>query len=157
MRLSRELLILIGIVVLGSVLRVLYLSEIAGDLGFSNPGVDASYHDYWARGLATGNWSATAPLDDPLIRSTPYFRPPGYPYFLALIYLLTGSSYLAARIIQMVIGIISCLLAFHLGRKWSGSRIGLIFAGFMSVYWIFIYFEGELLEPVLLASHWGCC
>lgn len=150
MRLSRELLVLIGIVVLGSVLRALYLSEIAGDLGFSNPGVDASYHDYWARGLATGNWSATAPLDDPLIRSTPYFRPPGYPYFLALIYLLTGSSYLAARIIQMVIGIVSCLLAFHLGKKWSGSRIGLIFAGFMSVYWIFIYFEGELLEPVLL-------
>ena len=150
MKRSREIYILIGILVLGALIRALYLTEITNNLDFYSPGVDALYHDYWARSLATGNWTPPGLSDDPQIRTTPFFRPPGYPYFLALIYLLSGSSYLAARIVQMLLGLVGVLLAFMLGRRWFGSRVGLIFAAFMSVYWTFIYFEGELLEPVLL-------
>lgn len=150
MKLSRELYILIAILLLGALLRGLYLYQFTHDPGFYNTGVDAGYHDYWARGLATGDWTPPPPHEDPKIQSTAFFRPPGYPYFLGLVYKLTGCSYLWARIIQMLLGLLTCFIAFLLGRKWFGSSVGLIFAGLMSCYWSFIYFEGEFLEPVLL-------
>jgi len=149
-RLSREIVILIGILALGFLLRAFYLSEIVKNPDFANPGLDAAYHNHWARGLVTGDWSPPAGYADPMIRSTPYFRPPGYPYFLALLYLLTGSSYLWARIAQMLLGLVSVFLAFRLSRKWFGDSLGLIVAGLMAIYWVFIYFEGELLEPAFL-------
>lgn len=150
MKVSRTTLILVAILAVGALLRGLYLAEMVHHPDFANPGVDAGYHDYWARGIVTGNWTPPQPFDDPLIRTTPYFRPPGYTYFMAAVYRLTGGSYLGLRLAQMLIGLLSCVLAFLIGRRWFGARTGLIFAALMSVYWVFVYFEGELLEPVLL-------
>ena len=152
MKLSRTILILVAILVLGALLRGLYLSELVKHPDFDKPAVDALYHDYWARAIITGNWAPPPPMDDPKIPSTAYFRPPGYTFFLVGVYLLTGSGYPGARIAQMLIGLLSCLLAFLLGRRFLGTRAGLLFAALMSVYWSFIYFEGELLEPVLLVA-----
>jgi tetratricopeptide (TPR) repeat protein len=147
---STRLVILTGLLALGALLRGFYLVEIRNAPDFSSPAVDAGYHDYWARGLVSGNWSTPPFYADPHIDSTPYFRPPGYPYFLAFLYLLLGPGYLAPRIVQMSIGMMSCVLAYLLARKWLGDRTALIAAGLMSVYWSFIYFEGELREPALL-------
>jgi len=149
MKRSREMWILAVILLVGALLRGLYLAETARNLSFYLPGVDAGYHDFWARGLVTGQWASNL-YGDPEIQKMPFFRPPGYPYFLALVYKLSGCSFLFARVIQMLIGLLSAFVAFLLGRRWFGARMGLIFAGLMSVYWVFIYFEGELLEPVLL-------
>ena len=145
-----ELLILIGILLIGALLRGLYLSEIARSPDFEYPGIDAHYHDYWARGLATGEWSAPTPYTDPMIESKPFFRAPGYAYFLALVYKISGGSYLFARIVQMLLGLLSAVIAFFIGRRWCGKAVGLVFAALMCVYWAFIYYEGELLEPALL-------
>ena len=150
MKRSHELAILIAILLVGALIRGLYLAEMVHAPDFAYPGVDPAYHDYWARSLATGNWSHYAPFSNPHIETTPYFRPPGYPYFLALIYLLTSCNLVAVRIVQMAIGLLSVFLAYKLGRRWFGSAAGLIAAGLMSAYWVFIYYEGELLEPVLL-------
>ena len=152
MRVSSEVRVLIAILVVGALLRGLYLAEIVDSPGFTAPQVDADYHDYWARALVTGDFTPPPLHPDPLIRTTPYFRPPGYPYFLAFVYALTDGSYLFARGFQMALGLLSALFAFSFGRRWFGSRMGLIFAGLMSTYWGFIYFEGELLEPALFSS-----
>jgi len=138
------------ILLVGGVIRGLYLSEMTHAPDFTYPGVDAAYHDYWARSLVTGDWSRYAPFPDPHIQSMPFFRPPGYPYFLALIYMLTHGSYVAARIVQMALGLLNCFLGYKLARRWFGSAAGLIAAALMSAYWVFIYYEGEFLEPVLL-------
>ncbi len=84
------------------------------------------------------------------IQKTPFFRPPGYPYFLAGLYVLTDQGHVRARFIQMIVGLASCVLAFFLGRRIFGPRAGLIFAALMSVYWLFVYFEVELQAPVLM-------
>ncbi len=148
-------LVLVGILLSGAVLRVSYLREIVKSPSFSHPQIDAGYHDYWARALAGGDWKISegfTETGDPEIRTIPYFRPPGYPYFLAFVYYLSGGSYLAARIFQMSLGLVNCLLAYLLAKRLFGCVTGLIAAAFMAVYWGFIYFEGELLEPVLLVT-----
>jgi len=149
------LVLLVLILLLGGVLRVSYLRELVHNPDFALPQIDPCYHDYWARGLATGDWTLPKNLSDwtdPEIRSQPYLRPPAYPFFLAAVYYLFGGSYLAARIVQMALGLANGVLAYPLGRRLFGSATGLIFAALMSCYWAFIYFEGELLEPVLLVT-----
>lgn len=150
MKRRTEITILVAILVMGALVRALYLSEMVHNIAFRNPGVDAGFHDYWARGIVTDDWTPPYGMADPKIRTTPYFRPPGYPYFLAIIYAITGPSYLAVGIVQMILGLLACVLAWRFGRKWFGSAVGLVFAGFMAVYWVFVYYEGELLEPALL-------
>lgn len=145
-----ELIALTAIVVLGGAARVFYLVNLRHEPDFDAPQCDAAFHDYWARGLATGTWSTPVHHGDLGIQSMPYSRPPGYPYFLALIYRLSGSGYLAARIFQMIMGLANCFLAYLLGRALFGRAVGLVLAALMSLYWVFIYFEGELLAPVLV-------
>ena len=142
--------VLAAILILGGVTRGVYLNEIAQAPDFSNPLADARFNDYWARGLAYGEWSFPSDLDDPQLRTTPYFRAPGYPYFLGFVYRVTGPGHLGARVVQMCLGLVSVLLAFFMARRWYGTAMGLVLAGLMSFYWIFIYFEGELHAPPVL-------
>ena len=141
--------LLLVILLTGFSLRGLYLLEIKDNPDFAYPAIDGSYHDYWARGLITGNWAVPPGREDPQIYRYPFYRPPGYAYFLALIYRVSGFSYFWPRVAQMLIGIGSALLAFFLGRRWFGRAVGLIFSLLMSTYWIFIYFEGELIGVAL--------
>jgi tetratricopeptide (TPR) repeat protein len=147
---SPESVALLCILIVGLILRGIYLGEIVKKPDFASPEVDARFHDYWARGLVWGNWAPPTNLLDPEISTSPYLRPPGYPYFLALIYKIAGPSYMTPRLVQMGLGLVSCVLAFILGRLWFGRCTGVIFAALMNIYWIFIYFEGKLLAPVLL-------
>ncbi len=137
------------ILLLGGALRVIYLSEIKGEPDFAYPTIDASYHDYWARGLATGVWTVPEGRDDPQIYRYPFYRPPGYAYFLASIYWVFGGSYLWPRVAQMAFGLAAAALAFLFSRRWFGEAVGLITALLVATYWIFIYFEGELVGVVL--------
>jgi tetratricopeptide (TPR) repeat protein len=146
----REWIALGAILVFGLLLRWAYLAEFKNSPVFEYPGFDAAFNDYWARCLVDGEYPAPEFYSDPHIDETPFFRPPGYPYFLAGLYALTGKSYLGARVLQMILGLASCVLASLLGRLLFGRGVGLIFAALMSCYWIFIYFEGELQSPVLL-------
>ncbi len=146
---------LAGILLVGLVLRISYLREHVHSPDFSLPQVDAGYYDYWARAMVTGDWTVPknlSDLPDPEIRTKPYFHPPVYPFFLAAIYRLTDGSYLAVRVVQTALGLVNCLLAYLLGRRVFTRGVGLLFALFMSVYWVFIFFEGELLSPTLLVT-----
>ncbi len=131
-------------------IRSAYLTEVKSAPAVRYPAFDAAFHDHWAHCLASGDWSAPEFYSDPRIHETPFFRPPGYPYFLAGLYALSGQDPIVVRVVQMLIGLASCVLAFLFGRSVFGRGVGLIVAALMSCYWIFIYFEGELLAPVLL-------
>ncbi|MEJ2722497.1 MAG: hypothetical protein P8181_15365, partial [bacterium] len=101
-RVSRREWIALGLILLfGLALRVTYLSEIKNAPAFAYPAYDAAYHDYWARAIDSGDWSPPKFHQDPKIDELPFFRPPGYPYFLAGVYAITGGSYLGARLLQM--------------------------------------------------------
>jgi tetratricopeptide (TPR) repeat protein len=87
----------------------------------------------------------------PQIHTTPFFRPPGYPYVLAGIYALTSDP-LGVRIVQMLLGLLNVVLAFFAGRALFSESVGHISAAGMALIWVLPYFEGELLAPVLLVT-----
>ena len=145
-----ELLVIAALVAWALSLRGLYLAEIAAMPDFDQPRVDAEYHDYWAMGLATGKWAKPQHHEKPDIELRPFFRPPGYPYLLAAVYGLFGHDYLIARIAQMLLGAVSCVVGYLLARRVFGAVPAAIGAFLMGGYWALIYFEGELQPPVLL-------
>jgi Flp pilus assembly protein TadD/4-amino-4-deoxy-L-arabinose transferase-like glycosyltransferase len=151
---SLEATVLLAILIIGLWLRWSYFQEIRFTPEFDHPLVDPLFNDYWARGMVTGDWSSGLVLRAygvlPDIPNQPYFRAPGYAFFLAAIYRVFGSDYAVARVVQACLGILSTLMSFVLGRAVFGRLAGFIFALFMSTYWGFIYFEGELAEPSVL-------
>lgn len=138
----REALLVFGVAVLA---RALYLWEASRQVGFDLFYMDQEYHLEWARSLVSGHWPP--PYDS--LRNAVYFRAPLYPYFLAGIFQIFGPHPLAARIIQMVIGSLSCALAYGIGTQALGRRAGLVAGLLCALYWVLIYFDGELLLPVL--------
>ena len=132
LNLTRREWALLGLALLfATVVRGLYYREAAAQPSFAFPASDAAYHQYWGRALATGDWTPPAGQPDPEIRTTPYFRPPGYPFFLAVIYRLFGVNPAAPRVAQMLLALLNVALAFLLGRKLYGTATGFLFALFM--------------------------
>jgi len=140
---------LLVILAMGGTLRGLYLAEFSKTPDFRVPFADADFHNYWARGLAFGSWAPPFYEVDPHIREIPYFRPPGYAYFLAAVYKLTGPSYFGPRVVQMALGLLNAFLAFLLARRHFGNFAGLVLAGLMATFWPFIYTETDFEEPVV--------
>ena len=148
----RDWIILAILLLAGAALRISYLGEIRREPIFHAPVSDAAFHDYWARGIVTGNWTPPPGNPDPRIPQAPFLRPPGYAYFLALVYRVFGQDPMAARVVQMGLGLLSCVLAYLLGRAVFGRAAGLILSGFSALYWAFVYSEAELHAPAVVIT-----
>ncbi len=129
------------IFLLAFALRLIYLvQQSRNNPIFSTPILDAQMHDEWARRIAAGD----------VIGTEVFFRAPLYYYFLGLVYFVFGHHIFTALLVQSVIGSLSAVLVYFLARKIfpppAAAIAGLLAAG----YWIFIYFDNELLISVLI-------
>jgi 4-amino-4-deoxy-L-arabinose transferase-like glycosyltransferase len=134
------------IVLVALAFRGAYVAEAAREPSWNLLYLDEEYHVGWARSLATQDWSA--PYDQ--LRAAPYFRAPLYPYFLAGVFRLFGDGLFVPRLIQVLIGSLSCALAYALGAKCFDQRVGLITGLVCALYWVLAYHDAEFLLPVLL-------
>ncbi len=130
-----------SIVLVALVLRLIYVLQLRSSPYFAHHVMDPLYHHEWARALAEGRrfWDG------------PYFRAPLYPWFLGLIYKAFGpDNPLAPRVIQAVIGSLSCGVLFALGRLIFSRAAGVLAGLTAASYWVFLYYDAELLIPVLI-------
>jgi tetratricopeptide (TPR) repeat protein len=121
---------------LAFVLRMLYFFlDRARNPLFAHPIMDSLYHSQWAERIVDGDfWGKEV-----------FFRAPLYPYFLALLYKLSGSSIAFAVFVQHIIGSLSAVLLYVLARLYFARRVALTAGLLAALYWPFIYFEGQLL------------
>jgi len=100
---------------------------------------DARGYDVWARQIAGGDW----------IGRDVFYQAPLYPYFLGVIYKLFGHSLLTVRIIQAIVGSLSCALTAAATCRLVSRRAGLL-AGFaLALYAPAIFFDGLIQKSVL--------
>jgi len=94
-------------------LRFVHLLQLRhNDPLFFLPQMDALYHHEWALAIAAGReFIADA-----------FFRAPLYPYFLGLLYELTGANQMVVRIIQSLIGSAGCGLVYLFARRLLGKH-----------------------------------
>ena len=121
-------------------LRLTYLQEQRSNPIFDKPIMDAQYHDEWGQAIVAGE----------TFMDGPFFRAPLYPYFLAGIYKAAGHSYFVPRLIQSVLGALSCGLLFLVGRLVFNRGVGAVAGLAAAAYWVLIYFDNELLIPPLI-------
>ncbi|UCB53377.1 MAG: tetratricopeptide repeat protein [Candidatus Zixiibacteriota bacterium] len=136
----RQLLFIIALFVLAFGVRLAYLLQIQDSPMFDTLTMCAEYHDQWAQTILRGEDFSEGV----------FFRAPLYAYFLAFAYKTLGHGYLWSRLIQLFIGAVSCVLVYLLGKRVFNDRTGRIAGVVAALYGILIYFEGELLIPVLL-------
>lgn len=121
-------------------LIVLFQFRAANPL-FFHPVIDAWHYDHLAREfLRLGQWPEPGP----------FFQPPAYPFFLAMVYALFSESPTWARLVQAVLGSCSCMLVYLLGCGLHSRRTGLIAGLIAAGYGPLVFFDLELLAPVLI-------
>ena len=137
------------VLVLAAALRAWYLTQVVQAPDYRALRQDLEVQDYQARAMLSGDWTVPEGRNDPEIPTTPYYRPPGYPYLLAGIYFFFGGGYLAPRLFNMVLGLISIGLMYLLGRAVYHRWVGMATAALMAGYWGFVYYEGEVNDPAM--------
>jgi len=75
--------------------------------------------------------------------------PPGYPLFLACIYAVFGRSWLIVRIIQAILGALTCVLTYRLGAKVFTEREGLLAAVLLAIYPGHAYMSWRIMGETL--------
>ena len=116
-------------------LRLLVLVELSDCPSFAMPLVDSEIYDRAARGLAEGRGLGEAF----------YFQPFLYPFSLGVVYALTGSSIIAAKVVQALVGAITCALVAFLGARLFDRTTGLLAGGLTAIYGPLLFFETELV------------
>ncbi|GEM_PF-2003710 len=140
---------LLLIIIIGIILRIAYLNELKESPDFYVPLHDAEFKDYWARAIVYGNWIPPRGQGNPFIEGYPLPNPPGYPIFLALIYILSDGDPVAVRWVQIGIGILNILLIYLIAKNIFNVPTALFSALGMSVYWAFVYYDLDLNQQTI--------
>ena len=72
--------------------------------------------------------------------------PPGYPAMLAVIFKLFGHKIILAKLLNVLLGTATCLLAYLIGKKVWNRNVGLVAAGVLAI------FPGQVFLPTLIMS-----
>lgn len=121
--------------------RLLYLHQMRADPLFDVPLIDAETYVEHARRIAQGDW----------LGDRPFWQAPLYPYFLAVLYRIFGQGYYLSRLVQFLIGALSCVLIYLIGKRVFNRTVGGIAALIASLYGPLLYFEGQFLASGLSA------
>jgi 4-amino-4-deoxy-L-arabinose transferase-like glycosyltransferase len=133
------------------VLRTWHWSEVrANDPFFDLPAVDGAYYHAWAIGIAGGSW-----LGEGVFHNGPL-----YPYLLGALYSLTGPSLVAAKLLNVALGLLLCHAVFATARRLFDTRVACVAGLLVATYQLSIFYVGTLLLvnlalPLAALSLWS--
>ncbi len=121
--------------------RIAYLIHIRENASFQIIALDSELFDQKALEILSGDvWGHEI-----------FYSAPLYPYFLAMIYALFGPTFLAVRIVQVVLGSLTAVLVVRLGEEMFDEPVPLIAGLITALYGPFIFFNATLLGTTLAA------
>ncbi len=135
------------VAVVAIAVRVIYLWQISRDPGFQVPMVDEKWHWLWAQDILHKSfWGEGS-----------YFRAPLYPYFLAALALITNSSILWSKILQVLLCGGTAVFLYRLSEHLFNRKTAIV-AGFIyAFYGTLVFYEAMFLIPAifLFLVVWG--
>lgn len=131
-------------------IRLLFLSEMAPhpllDINLVR-GTDMEHFIQWGRRIAEGNWLGKG--------EGAFYQAPGFPYFLGLMFSVFGPALLPAMVAQAVLGSLSAVLVYWIGRGLFTPGVGLL-AGLMAGAYSLLVFFGVILHSTTLEVFLTC-
>jgi len=125
----------VAVFLLAVLVRGLYLYQSRRNPTFSAPIVDAMTYDQMARKFAGGEG----------LTSEFFWQPTFYPLFLSAVYWLSNSSIICVKLVQILLGGLTCVLVYLFGNKVFGKPAGVLAGVICALYMPLVFFEGELL------------
>jgi tetratricopeptide (TPR) repeat protein len=120
--------------------RLLHLLWISHNPFFNYPIIDSQTNDTLAQKIAEGYW----------LGHKPFWQAPLYPYFLGIIYTIFGHNLFLVRFTQILLGSVNCLLLYRVAKTAFNPRVALIGFLIAAFYGPFLFFDAQLLNPVLV-------
>jgi tetratricopeptide (TPR) repeat protein len=127
------------IFVLAFLLRLIYLAEIDSIPLFYHPAGDGRIYDEWAQRIAAGDW----------LGKGVFYQAPLYPYFLGVLEMLFGHDLWLVRLVQIILGAISCALIFLVGVRLFSLPAGTAAGVILALYAPAIFFDGLIEKSIL--------
>ncbi|MBI4735675.1 MAG: glycosyltransferase family 39 protein, partial [candidate division NC10 bacterium] len=131
-------------------IRLLFLSEMAPhpllDINLVR-GTDMEHFIQWGRRIAEGSWLGRG--------EGAFYQAPGFPYFLGLMFSVFGPALLPAMVAQAVLGSLSAVLVYWIGRGLFTPGVGLL-AGLMAGAYSLLVFFGVILHSTTLEVFLTC-
>jgi len=134
----------ISIFLLALFARLIYLFSLQDFIPHEALILDSMKYDHFAWLIATGDTAEVIQKDNPLA--------PIYVSFLSLCYSLLGHNVLIPKLIQIVLGALSCSLIYKIGETIWNRQVGFITGLIAAFYGIFIFYDCELLKASLANS-----
>jgi len=116
-------------------IRFVYLYESSANPSFQTPIVDSKVYDETARAFVKGQGMG----------SNFFWQPFFYQFFLSVVYFFRDCSIISAKVIQVLLGALTCALTYKLGKKIFGRQIGIIAGLITAFYGPMFFYESELL------------
>jgi 4-amino-4-deoxy-L-arabinose transferase-like glycosyltransferase len=85
-----------------------------------------------------------------------YHRPPGYPFFLSIIYLFFGESILAVRILESLVGALLAVIIAQTAKQIGGRPVGMLAGVLWGVFPIAVFIAG-LIYPTNIFTMFLAC
>ncbi len=123
--------------------RLWFLYEYSNHPFYSTLILDSNYYNVWGQRIAAGDLAGG---------STAYWASPFYAYLIAIFRVVseTSATFLV-RLLQVVLGAVTCVLVYRMGEERFGRRAGIVGAIMLSFYSFSIYMDSELLKNSLAA------
>ena len=138
-RVSPQGRVLLFIGLLALVLRVLHVLAMGESPYSAAPAMDEAYHADWARALLSGE----------TFQEGPFFRAPLYIWFLAAVQKVFGLGYLAPRLLQAVLGVVTTVLTHRIASHLFRPLAAHLSAFLVATSWVLVHFDSQLLIPTL--------
>lgn len=100
---------------------------------------DSRGYDLWAQRIAGGDW----------LGNDVFYQAPLYPYFLGTIYALAGRDLVVVRLVQALVGSISCVFLGLAARQLWSRPAGIVAGLMLALYAPAIFFDGLFQKTVL--------
>jgi len=120
-------------------LRLIYLAQIQSIPLFYHLAGDGRTYDEWAQRIAAGDW----------LGQGVFYQAPLYPYFLGALEFLFGHNLWLVRLIQILLGSLSCALSYAIGKKIFSRRAGIAAGFLLAVYAPAIFFDALIEKSIL--------
>ena len=134
-----DLALCLGFFALAFTIRLLYLHQIKRLPLFYGLVSDSLTYDEWAQQIADGDW----------LGQGVFFQAPLYPYFLGLLETIFGHDLFLIRVVQAILGALSCSLIFWAGKVFFSRSAG-VWAGIvLALYAPAIFFDGLIQKACL--------